>query len=185
LQELNKLSQAEISAEANRIMGPHNSLESLSVSKFNQHMQEAEGHMKTGGYYHAASSYSLALVYQADNPLALAGRGHALLAVGEYVSSALFLSRTLAVSPEYLQAKVDLVAVVGDENKLAGRITDIEQWLARSGSSQLQFLLGYVYYRTGQLLRAKQAIDAAYEKTPESPAVQVMKITIDNIMIRQ
>ena len=185
LLELNKLSQAEISAEANRIMGPHNSLESLSVSKFNQHMQEAEGHMKTGGYYHAASSYSLALVYQADNPLALAGRGHALLAVGEYVSSALFLSRTLAVSPEYLQAKVDLVAVVGDENKLAGRITDIEQWLARSGSSQLQFLLGYVYYRTGQLLRAKQAIDAAYEKTPESPAVQVMKITIDNIMIRQ
>jgi tetratricopeptide (TPR) repeat protein len=185
LQQLNKLSQAEISAEANRIMGPHGSLESLSESKFNQHMHEAEEHLKAGRYYRAAGCFSLASVYQSDNPLALAGRGHALFAVGEYVGSALFLSRVLAVNPEYLLVKVDLVAMLGDENKLAGRIADIEQWLARSGSSQLQFLLGYVYYRTGQLLRAKQAVDAAYEKTPKSPAVRVMKITIDNMMIRQ
>ena len=183
--QLNKRSQAHISAEANRIMGPHNSLETLSESKFNQHMCDAEEHLKAGGHYHAASSFSLALIYQADNPQALAGKGHALLAVGEYVSSALFLSRALAVSPEYLQMKVDLVNILGDENKLAGRISDVEQWLARSGSSQLQFLLGYVYYRTGQLLRAKQAIDAAYEKTPESPAVQVMKTAIDNTIMRQ
>jgi len=181
LDELNKLSQADISAEANRIMGRHKSLDSLSESKFNQHMRDAEEHLKAGRYYRAASSFSLASVYQADNPLALAGRGHALFAAGEYVSSALFLSRALAVSPEYLQMRVDLVAMLGDGNILAGRIADIEQWLARSGSSQLQFLLGYVYYRTGQVLQAKRAIDAAYEKTPESPAVQAMKITIDNI----
>ena len=185
LDELNKLSQADISAEANRIMGRHKSLDSLSESKFNQHMRDAEEHLKAGSYYRAASCFSLASVYQADNPLALAGRGHALFAAGEYVSSALFLSRALAISPEYLQMRVDLVAILGDGNKLAGRIAEIEQWLARSGSSQLQFLLGYVYYRTGQLLRAKQAIDAAYEKTPESPAVQVMKITIDNMMLRR
>jgi len=185
LDELNKLSQADISAEANRIMGRHKSLDSLSESKFNQHMRDAEEHLEAGSYYRAASSFSLASVYQPDNPLALAGRGHALFAAGEYVSSALFLSRALAVNPEYLQMKVDLVATLGDGNKLAGRIADIEQWLARSGSSKLQFLLGYVYYRTGQLLRAKQAIDAAYEKTPESPAVQVMKITIDNMMMRR
>jgi tetratricopeptide (TPR) repeat protein len=148
-------------------------------------MHEAEGHLKAGRYYRAASCFSLASVYQSGNPLALAGRGHALFAAGEYVSSALFLSRALAVSPEYLLVKVDLVGMLGDENKLAGRIADIEQWLARSGSSQLQFLLGYVYYRTGQLHLAKQAIDAAYEKTPESLAVQAMKIAIDNTMARR
>lgn len=185
LQQFNQLTQAEISAEANRIMAPYNSLESLSGAKFNQHMDEAEEHLKAGRYYRAASSFSLALIYQAGNPQALAGRGHALLAVGEYVSSSLFLSRALEVSPEYLQTKVDLAAVLGGENKLADRIADIEQWLARSDSSQLQFLLGYVYYRTGQLLRAKQEIDAAYKKTPDSPSVQVMKITIDNMIIRQ
>jgi len=185
LDEVNKLSQADISAEANRIMGRHKSIDSLSESRFNQHMRDAEEHLKAGRYYRAASSFSLASVYQADNPMALAGRGHALFAAGEYVSSALFLSRALAISPEYLQIRVDFVPMLGDGNKLAGRIADIEQWLARSGSSQLQFLLGYVYYRTGQLLQAKQAIDAAYEKTPESPAVQVMKITIDNMMMRR
>ena len=184
LEELNKLSRADISAEANRIMGRHKSLESLSESKFKQHMRDADEHLKAGRYYRAAGCFSLASVYQSGNPLALAGRGHALFAAGEYVSSALFLSRALAVSPEYLLIKVDLVAMLGDENKLAGRIADIEQWLARSGSSQLQFLLGYVYYRTGQLLRAKQAIDAAYEKTPESPAVQAMKIVIDSAITR-
>lgn len=184
LDELNKLSQAEISAEASRIMGTHNSLESLSQSKFNQHMRDAEEYMKAGRYYRAASCFSLASVYQADNPLAIAGRGHALFAAGEYVSSALFLSRAIENSPEYLRMRVDLAAMFGDERKLADRIADIEQWLARSGSSELQFLLGYVYFRTGQLLKAKQAINAAYKKTPESPAVKVMKITIDN-MIRQ
>ncbi|MFC1794893.1 tetratricopeptide repeat protein, partial [Planctomycetota bacterium] len=181
LRKLDKLSQADISAEAKRIMGSHGSHESLSVSKFNQHMHEADEHLKAGRYYRAAGCFSLASVYQSGNPLALAGRGHALFAAGEYVSSALFLSRVLAVSPEYLFVKVDLVAMLGDQNKLAGRIADIEQWLARSGSSQLQFLLGYVYYRTGQLFKAKQAIDAAYGKTPESPAVQAMKIAIDNV----
>jgi len=185
LDELDKLSQAEISAEANRIMGSHNSLESLSQSRFNQHMLDAEEHLRAGRYYHAASSFSLASVYQPDNPLALAGRGHALFAAGEYVSSALFLSRALAISPEYLQMRVDIVAMLGDERKLADRIADIEQWLARSGSSQLQFLLGYVYYRTGQFHRAKQAIDAAYEKTPQLPEVQAMKITLDNIIMRR
>jgi len=185
LDDFNKLSQAEISDEANKIMGRHKSLDSLSDSRFNQHMGDAEEHLKAGRYYRAASSFSLASVYQANDPLALAGRGHALFAAGEYVSSALFVSRALAINPEYLQMRVDLGALIGDERKLAGRIADIEQWLARSGSSQLQFLLGYVYYRTGQLLQAKQAIDTAYEKTPESPAVQVMKITIDNMMMRR
>jgi tetratricopeptide (TPR) repeat protein len=162
-----------------------NSFDSLSQTKFNQHMHDAKGYMKAGRYYRAASSFSLASVYQPDNPLVLAGRGHALFAAGEYVSSALFISRALAKSPEYLRTRVDLAAMVGGENKLAGRITDIEQWFARSGSSQLQFLLGYVYYRTGRLLEAKKAIDAVYEKTPESPAVQVMKITIDNMLMHQ
>jgi tetratricopeptide (TPR) repeat protein len=185
LDELERLSQAEISAEASRIMGSHNSIESLSQSKFNQYMRDAEEHLKAGRYYRAASCFSLASVYQPDNPLALAGRGHALFAAGEYVSSALFLSRALAINPEYLQVKVDLVAILGDERKLAGRIVDIEKWLSCSGSSQLQFLLGYVYYRTGQFGRAKQAIDTAYTNTPQSPAVQAMKITLDNMMMQR
>jgi tetratricopeptide (TPR) repeat protein len=178
LDELSKLSRADLSAEAKRIMGPHESRESFSEAKFNQHMQAAEDYLKAGKYYRAADSFALASIYKADDPRALAGKGHALFAAGEYVSSALFLSRVLATGPEYAQTKIDLVSMLGGENKLAGRVADVEQWLARSSSSELLFLLSYIHYRTGRLARAKQAIEAAYEKTPQSPAVQALRIAI-------
>ncbi len=179
LDELSGLSPADLSATAKRIMGPHKSLESFSEAKFNQHMRAAEDYLKAGRYYRAADTFTLASIYKPDNPQALAGRGHALFAAGEYVSSALFLARALAIAPEYARAKIDLAATLGDENKLIGRVTDVEEWLARSGSNELQFLLSYVYYQIGRLSEAKQAIDAAYQKTPQSPAVQALRTAID------
>ena len=111
--------------------------------------------------------------------MALAGRSHALFAAGEYVSSALFLSRALAIYPEYMQMRVDLAGLVGGQEKVTQRLADVEQWYARSGSGQLQLLLSYVYYRTGNLTQARRAVDAAYEKMPELPAVRAMKMAID------
>ena len=193
LDELNKLSQADISAKAKRIRGPHTRPESFSKAKFNQHIQAAQGHLKAGRYYRAADSFALASIYKLDpgeagsDPvqagglaLCFAGRGHALFAAGEYISSALFLSRALEIAPEYVRAKIDLAAMLGGENKLESRIADIEEWLGRSGSGQLEFLLGYVYYRTGRLGPAKQAIDSAYTKMPQSPAVVAVKKAIDD-----
>ena len=86
------------------------------------------------------------------------------------MSSALFLARVLAVQPDYAQVKVDLAAMLGGPEKLTERIADVEQWLARSGSAQLQFLLSYVYFRTDRLVQAQQAISAAYERMPHTPA---------------
>jgi len=168
-----------LSANAERIEGPNGSLESFSQSRFNEHISAAEDHLKAGRYYRAVDSFTLASVYQPNNPVVLAGKGHALFAAGEYMSSALFLARTLTVRPDYMQTKVNLTAMLGGVDKLAERVADVEQWLARSGSAQLQFLLGYVYFRTGRLDRARQAIAAAYEKMPYSPAVGVMKTAID------
>ena len=95
------------------------------------------------------------------------------------MSSALFLSRTLAILPEYTQVDVDFAALLGGQDKIAHRLADIEQWYARSGSGQLQFLLSYVYYRMGRLAGAKRAIEAAYQKMPQLPAVRTMKKAID------
>jgi len=180
LQELKELSQAELSAEAKRIMGPYKTLESFSEAKFRQYMLAADDYLKAGRYYRAAEAFGLASFYRPDSPRALAGKGHALFAAGEYVSSALFLARALAISPEYAQTKIDFTANVGGEAKLAGRTANVEEWLARSGSSELQFLLSYVHFRAGRLSQAKQAIDAAYEKMPESAAVQALKTAIDD-----
>jgi len=198
LDELNKLSQADISAKAKRIRGPHTRPESFSEAKFNQHIQAAQGHLKAGRYYAAADSFALASIYKLDPgevgsdtvqagglALCFAGRGHALFAAGEYISSALFLSRALKIAPEYAQTKIDLADMLGGKNKLDGRIADIKEWLGRSGSGRLEFLLGYVYYRMGRLGPAKQAIDSAYTKMPQSPAVVAVKKAIDDAIAGQ
>ncbi len=198
LDELNKLSQADLSARARRIRGPHTSPESYSEAKFNQHLQTAQGHLKAGRYYAAADSFALASIYKLDpgeagsDPvqtgglaLCLAGRGHALFAAGEYISSALFLSRALKIAPEYARTKIDLAGMLGGQNKLDGRIADIKEWLGRSDSGQLEFLLGYVCYRMGRLSQAKKAIDAASEKMPKSPAVDAVKKAIDDAIAGQ
>ena len=156
-------------------------------------MQTAEEYLKASRYYRAADSFALASIYKLDpgeagsDPvqagglaLCLAGRGHALFAAGEYISSALFLSRALKIAPEYARTKLDLAGMLGGENKLESRIADIKEWLGRSDSAQLEFLLGYVCYRMGRLSQAKKAIDAAYEKMPQSPAVDAVKRAIDD-----
>jgi len=70
--------------------------------------------------------------------------------------------------------------MVGDRDKIESRIVDIEEWIKISGSAELQFLLGYVYYQIGRVDEAKKAIDAAYEKLPEAPAVNALKKAIDS-----
>jgi uncharacterized protein HemY len=66
-----------------------------------------------------------------------------------------------------------------DKEKLDSRIAEAEEWLKRSSAAEMEFLLGYVYYQTGELNKAKEAIDAAYNRMPESPAVNAVRKAID------
>jgi tetratricopeptide (TPR) repeat protein len=161
-------------------MGEHKTFASYSMDNFNKHMRAAEQYLKEGKYYRAEDTYTLASLYKPNDPLVYAGKSHALFAAGEYMSSSLFLSRALEIFPEYARFKIDLVAMVGDRDKLESRIGDIVEWIERSGSADLQFLLGYVYYQMGRVEEAKKAIYAAYEKMPNSRAVIALKNAIDS-----
>jgi hypothetical protein len=55
----------------------------------------------------------------------------------------------------------------------------------RTAEGSLQLLLSYVYYQTGRFNEAKQAIEAAYTKMPQSPAVPAIRAAIDNTMAMQ
>jgi tetratricopeptide (TPR) repeat protein len=179
LEEVTQLSPTQLSAEAKRIMGPHKDIGSFSEAKFNEYMLAAQTYLKQGKYYRAADTYALASIYKKDEPAAYVGRGHALFAAGEYMSSALFIARAIEISAAYAKAKVDLVTLLGDIDKLESRIADVEEWFRKSSSAEIGFLLGYVYYQTGRLDQAKEAINIAYEKKPQWPAVQVLKKAID------
>ena len=171
----------DLSVRAKAILGEHKTFARFSEDKFNQYIRAAEQYLRRGNYYRAADAYTLASIYKPDDPLAYAGKSHALFAAGEYMSSALFLSRALEIFPEYTRFKVDLVAMLGDQDKLETRIVDARQWVQMTDAAELRFLLAYVYYQMGRLEWAKRAVDAAYEKMP-TPAVTILKRAIDEAL---
>ena len=185
LDDLKGFSQVDLSAKAKSIRGTQTNPDAFSMSRFNNHFQEAQEHLKGGKYYAAADSFASACIYKPGEPLCFAGRGHALLGAGEYMSSALFLSRAIEANPEYLKTRIDFAATLGGQHIIDSRVADIREWLGRSGSGQLDFLLGYTYYRMGRLGPAQQAIDAAYVKTPQSAAVVTVKKAVDDAIAGQ
>ena len=180
-----KPSKLETSVAAEAIRGKYQSFAAYSEDKFNQYMRVAEEYLKGGKYYRAADAYTLASIYKSNDPLAYAGKSHALFAAGEYMSSALFLSRALEIFPEYARFKIDIVAMAGDKDNLETRIKDVEQWVEKSGAGELQFLLAYVYYQMDRLDSAKDVIESAFMKMPESPAVAALKKAIDDAVKSQ
>jgi len=171
---------SKLAAKYRGISGSHKTFASLSHDRFNEHMRAAEVYLKEGKYYRAADAYTMASVYKRGDPLAYAGKSHALFAAGEYMSSALFLSRALKVFPEYAQLKIDIVTMVGSRDTLESRIVDIEEVLGRVDMPELQFLLGYVYYQMDRLDKAKELIDAAYEEMSDSSAVIELRKAISS-----
>lgn len=190
-----ELSKVTLSAaRARGILGSHKTITSFSRDKFGQHIRAAEERLKQGRYYWAAESYALALIYKPDDPLAYIGRSHALFAAGEYISSALYLSRALEILPElgfygklqkevpaeYAGFKIDFESMIADSEQIESRIADIKEWQERSDSAELQFLLGYIYYQLGRPGEAKEQIERVYKKLPEAPAVIAVKKAIDD-----
>jgi len=167
------------SSKAKKILGEHKSFASYSKSKFNQYMQAGEKYLKEGRYYRAADAYTMATIYKPSDPLAYAGKSHALFGAGEYMSSALYLSRALEIFPEYIYFKVDLEGMIGDRDKLESRIKDFREAIELSGAWELEFLFGYVCYQLNRLEWAMVAIDEAYEKVPNSFEVLLVKKVID------
>ena len=157
----------------------YKSFAAYSDDKFNHHIRAAEGYMKQGRFYRAADAYTLASIYKPNDPLGYAGKSVALFGSGEYLSSSLFLARALEIFPEYAQVKIDLVGMIGDKDTVENRILEARDWMDKSDSGELEFLLSYIYYQMDRLEFARQSIEAAAKKMPDSPAVAAMKKVID------
>ncbi|OHB55446.1 MAG: hypothetical protein A2173_10010 [Planctomycetes bacterium RBG_13_44_8b] len=161
------------------VVGIHKSFATEAADKFNYYMRIAEKFMSEGKYYRAVDAYTLAGIYKSDDPLAYAGRAHALFASGEYMSSAYFLARAIDIFPQYVNFKIDLNAMIPDKDRLESRIEDVKQWIDRTDSAQLSFLLAYIYEQLDKLNLATEAIQFAQEKMPDSPAAAALKQAIE------
>ncbi len=170
--------EALLSSKAKGIMGEHKTFASFSQDKFNQHMRVAEQLLKEGQYYRAADTYTLASVFKPDDPLAYAGKSHALFAAGEYMSSALFLAQALEMFPEYAALDIDITAMMGGRDILEMRAAEVEKLLEKNDAAELWFVLSYVYSQMARPLRAKETVDRAYEKMPDADAVKILREAI-------
>ncbi|MBN2181751.1 MAG: tetratricopeptide repeat protein [Sedimentisphaerales bacterium] len=178
--------QSEISDRAKSIMGEYDSYESFSQSKYQQLYRAAEGHLNIGRFHQAADAFTLAAIYKPDDPACYGGRGHALFAAGEYVSSALCIIRAIEIDPQYIANKIDFVELLGDTELLNNRIAELQKWLHKSNAPGLGFLLCYVYYQTGNLDKANQLIDVVCREMPQSRAATTLKTAIDfKLKVRQ
>lgn len=156
----------------------HENPGSLAQKQFDHYLTAAQLYMRQGRYYRAADSFTLASVYIPHDPRAHLGRSHALLAAGEYVSSAVSLARAIELDARYALGKVDLVEVIGGPDAFVQRITNLEEQAQGSDASQLQFLLAYVYLRMDQPDGAGIAIGAARRGLPSSVAANLLEAAI-------
>ncbi len=180
IQSTDKLAEVSLSVvKAQIVVGKFKTFASFVDDKFNMYLRAGENYLKEGKYYSAADAYTMASIYRPKDPLAYAGRSHALFAAGEYMSSALFLSRALEIFPQYAAFKINLLSMVGDRDTLETRIVEAQQWLEKSKAAELHFLLGYIYFQADRLENAQNAINAAYEKMPNSQAVNILKTVIN------
>jgi tetratricopeptide (TPR) repeat protein len=171
--------ELEVLAESQRVLSELETFAVYSQDKFNQYMRAAEQYMQQGKYYLAADSYSMAIIYKPLDPLGYAGKCHALLASGDYVSSALNLSRAIEMFNGYVDFKIDIVAMIGDMDRIEKRIADIKAWLEINDAAELHFLLAYVYMQLDRLDNASESINAAYSKMKDVPSVGILKAAIE------
>lgn len=174
--------QAEFAPQAGlaqKIRGKHKTFASFAQDKFNSYMRLAEELMDEGKYYRAADAYSLASIFKDDDPLPYAGKSLALFAAGDYMSSSYFLNRAIEIYPEYVNIEIDLIALIGDKDKLESRIVDIKEWQQRSSSSELAFLLAYIYYQMEHYDWAKEQIELSKEYMTYVDAITSLEKAID------
>ena len=166
-------------AEASLIRGKHKTFASYAQDKFNTYMRLAEKLMAEGKYYKAADAYTLASIFKDTDPLPNAGKAHALFAAGEYMSSAFYLSEAIRLYPEYVNIKLDMKKLGGDQDDLQKSISEIRQWYDRNGYGELAFVLSYIYYQLDSNDLAIEMIKDAQNKMPESESVKILAKAIE------
>ncbi len=134
---------------------PLRSLTGAGSSTLNDQMLKAESSMSIAHYAEAVDRYDTAHMIDPANPLPLIGKGHALLAQGNYNSAALTLLQGIELADRYpgmaplLLKRLDLKSLMGGGEVIDIRRADIMRQLAQHESPELRFLLGYLEYHSG------------------------------------
>ncbi|RMH27132.1 MAG: hypothetical protein D6693_05905 [Planctomycetota bacterium] len=146
--------------------GPHRDV-------FAEHMREAQARLAQGRWFDAEERFSAALVIRPDDPLAMAGRLHAQIGAGLFLSASVNLRTFLTAHPEFIATRFDPSLTPS-----AQRLAQIEAMLRRSASASTPMaarsglLLAYLGFQRGDEAAVRdgfEAIDRARDAAGEAP----------------
>ncbi|MCP5116383.1 MAG: hypothetical protein GY953_36600, partial [bacterium] len=112
-------------------------------------MLKAESLLEIGQFFEASQRFEEARLLHPANPLPWLGKGHALLAAGDYRSAAAALVQALEREPNLTRFQIDLESMLGGGETVDIRRADIMRILERREDPTLRFLLGYLEYHSG------------------------------------
>ncbi len=141
--------------------------------RLNDFMKQAEDALHGGQFYDAARLYDLAHTVDSSNPLPLLGRGHALLAAGDYMSGELALERGINRFPQIVAFRLDLPSLVGRHDTYDLRRLDLEKRLESREQYKLRFVLGYLELYSGLNEQGLRNLRRAAELAPAESVIAI------------
>ena len=93
--------------------------------------------------------------------------GLANFAAGDYGAAATAFRRALQTAPDLIDDPIDLRTFYQDESTLAAQLTRLSEFAnARPGDQETRFLLGYLYFATGDPEKALTALRRVSDAVP-------------------
>lgn len=147
------------------------------------HMQTGERLLSLKRYFEAEARYTMALAEQPNDPVAAAGRVHAAMGAGLYVSAATNLRILLSEQPQLIPVRYGrgLLPDAARIKRIVEDLTDLSS--IRSGqteeTSALPLLLAYIGYQTNDPTAMRVGIERMTAPTDQRLALLLQLIWLD------
>lgn len=152
--------------------------DSPAARLFDRHLQEGYRLMQRRDYHRACESFTLATAYRPRDARAYLGKGHALLAAGQYLDSALSVAKAVELDLPAVLQRTDLIQLVGGPDAFIAHFNELDRLIEADGGPQIQFLMAYIYYQMDRPAEAKAAIQAAQSLLPSSVPIDLLRNAI-------
>ncbi len=189
-----RLPSPEQRTRIRQLLGPYKNFDALMADKTADYLQQGDGFMVKRQYYRAADAYTLATVWQSNDPQIYLKQSFALFAAGAYLSSAQSLQQALYLKPELGGERIDFLnrlggrisaPIQGQEAKpgenpenldlYQNRMREVIKFQKDSDSGMLALLMSYLYYQEGNLVKAQENIVISAHYFPDDPAVAALQ----------
>jgi hypothetical protein len=140
------------------------------VASYGVYMGRAGAAMKQSGYDEAEALYAAAESLEPNRPDAFFGRLYAIIAMRNYLQASLVIQNGLARHPEWAKAVPNIQTAYSDPEVYARTVASLKAFLQGEPKSLgYNFLLGFVYYASGDMAAARPCLERVANLRGEKP----------------